>query len=187
LNELINFNSRTILNLSGHICGKWVKKTLLGEFPSLSLIHGNFADYFHRFQFNTHAELHKIDFDKLDNVLFDLSSDFKSVIFQLDGVNDIMVPCWKRKHRNISGLFDLSHGAGILPSEWPKPIPGMYCGYAGGLSPDNVVEQMEKILIVNGENDMWIDAETQLRSPDDRVFDLDKVVQFLENSKPYVV
>jgi len=189
LQELINTNSisRTKLNLSGHICGKWVTKTLLGEFPRLDTIHGNFQDYFSRFQLNTHAEYHNVDFEKLGIILNTLQSKFQGVIFQLDGVNDIMIPMWKRNYRNISGLFDLSHGAGILPSEWPKPIPGMYCGYAGGLSPENVVKQMEKILVVNGDNDMWIDAETQLRSTDNRVFDLDKAVQFLENSKPYVI
>ena len=190
LQELINSNSisRTKLNLSGHICGKWVTKTLLGEFPCLETIHGNFPDYFTRFQLNTHAELHKVDFDKLDLVLKKLRSNVQSVIFQLDGVNDIMVPMWKRNHRNISGLFDLSHGAGILPSAWPKPIEGMYCGYAGGLSPDNVIEQLEKIVIANGDDkETWIDAETLLRSPDNRTFDLDKVVQFLENSKKYVI
>lgn len=187
--DLINSNSykRPSLNLSGHICGKWVTKALLGEFPCLESIHGNFPNYFSRFQLNTHAELHKVDFDKLDGVLKTLRSKAQNVIFQLDGVNDIMVPMWKRNHRNISGLFDLSHGAGTLPSTWPKPIEGMYCGYAGGLSPDNVVGEMEKILVANGDKETWIDAETQLRSPDNRVFDLDKVVQFLENSKPYVI
>ena len=186
--DLINHKNSAKLNLSGHICGKWVTKTLLGDFfPPFDIIHGNFTDNFSRFQLNTHAEFHKVNFEKLDAILRVLRSNCQGVIFQLDGVNDIMVPMWKRNHRNISGLFDLSHGAGTLPSTWPKPIEGMYCGYAGGLSPDNVVEQMEKILIVNGNKETWIDAETQLRSPDNRVFDLDKVVQFLENSKPYVI
>jgi len=185
--DLINHRNSSKLTLSGHICGKWVTKTLLGEFPCLDEIHGNFTSYFSRFQLNTHAEYHKVDFEKLGVVLNTLRSTNQGVIFQLDGVNDIMVPMWKRNHRNISGLFDLSHGAGILPSAWPKPIEGMYCGYAGGLSPDNVVGEMEKILVANGDKETWIDAETQLRSPDNRVFDLNKVVQFLENSKKYVI
>jgi len=33
----------------------------------------------------------------------------------------------------------------------------------------------------------WIDAETHLRSFDNRTFHLEKVVQFLENSKKYVI
>jgi hypothetical protein len=184
LNKLVASSGQ--LSLSGHLCGQWVNEILLGKFPSLDLVHGNFPNIFSRFQINTHGEYHKIDFEKLDYVLKDLRSNFQSVIFQLDNVNDVMVPMWNRNHRNISGLFDLSHGAGVLPSNWPKPITGMYCGYAGGLSPENVVEQIEKIYIANGDNDTWIDAETHLRSDGDRKFDLNKVIDFLEKSKPYI-
>lgn len=189
LNDLIN-NAAGKLTLSGHICGSWVEETLLGTFPNLDEIHGNFTDSFVRFQLNTHAELHKVDVDKLSVVLNTRREKAQTIIFQLDGVNDIMVPMWKKNHRNISGLFDLSHGAGILPSKWPRPLPGAYCGYAGGLSPDNVVHQMGKIIEACKErkNDtIWIDAETHLRSDGDRVFDLDKVIAFLENSKQFVV
>ncbi len=183
----LNKNSSVKLNLAGHICGRWTTKLLLGEFPSLGLIDGDLSEMFDRYQINTHAEFHKVDFDKLDVILNNLASHNISIIFQLDGVNDIMVPMWKRNHRNISGLFDLSHGAGILPTQWPKPIEGMYCGYAGGLSPDNVNEQMDEILIATGDNKTWIDAETHLRSPDNRSFSLYKVEQFLERSKKYVI
>lgn len=186
LNSLISNVGK--LNLSGHICGDWVKETLLGQFPALDEIHGNFTSSFMRFQLNTHAEPHKVDFDKLDIVLNSIRG--QSIIFQLDGVNDIMCPMWKRNHRNISGLFDLSHGAGILPSKWPHPLPGAYCGYAGGLSPDNVVHQMGKIIEAckdRKDDVIWIDAETHLRNDGDRVFDLELVTKFLENSKQFVI
>lgn len=188
LNKLMNSAGK--LNLSGHICGAWVEETLLGNFPEFGQVHGNFTDNFARFQLNTHAEPHKVDSDKLPHVLNSRREKAQSIIFQLDGVNDIMCPMWKRNHRNISGLFDLSHGAGILPSKWPHPLPGAYCGYAGGLSPDNVVHQMGKIIEVckdRKDDVIWIDAETHLRSDGDRVFDLDKVVAFLENSKQFVI
>lgn len=61
LNDLIGKGSGK-LNLSGHICGEWVKEALLGEFPMLDNIHGNFTDGFRRFQLNTHAEPHKVNF-----------------------------------------------------------------------------------------------------------------------------
>src|SRR5579862_53134 len=81
LTRLIN-ESHGKLNLSGHICGDWVKEALLGKFPMLDLIHGNLKDSFLRFQLNTHAEPHKVDFDKLDAVLSSMRS--QSFIFQLD-------------------------------------------------------------------------------------------------------
>ena len=80
---------------------------------------------------------------------------------------------------------------GVLPDKWPEPN-GDYCGYAGGLSPDNLAEQLEKIdkAITNKDGGfyaIWIDAETHLRSPDNQRFDLDKVVKFLETSEPWVI
>ena len=83
-------------------------------------------------------------------------------------------------------LFDLSGGAGILPESWPK-AKGEYCGYAGGLSPENLEEQLEKIkCVVDEDQKIWIDVETHVRSSDDKQFDLDKVRKFLEISKRYV-
>ena len=67
-----------------------------------------------------------------------------------------------------------------------SPPSGTGGGFAGGLSPENVASQIEKIQIVTGGADFWIDAETHLRSADDRQFDLTRVRRFLEAAKPYV-
>lgn len=178
----------TKLRLSGHICGKWVKQALRdGTFPDLDDRIGNtegVTHFFSRWQLNTHAEYHTVNFDKLEQLVKD--RNWQSVIFQLDNVNEILPEMLKRKLTNVSGLFDLSHGAGILPSSWPEARKDVYLGYAGGLSPDNVVEQCEKIAEVVGDEKVWIDAETHLRSPDNRTFDLDKVEEFLEKARPFV-
>ena len=81
---------------------------------------------------------------------------------------------------NCSTLFDLSHGAGVLPEQWPKPLPGIRCGYAGGLSPDNIKEQLTLISAAVGDTPIWIDMETHVRSNNDRLFDLGKVEQVLK-------
>jgi hypothetical protein len=88
--------------------------------------------------------------------------------------------------KNISALFDLSHGAGVLPETWPKPLT-IPCGYAGGLSPEIVARQIERVSALVGDKHIWIDAETKLRSPNDLLFDLEKVRTFLEVAKPWVV
>ena len=51
-----------------------------------------------------------------------------------------------------------------------------------------VADQIEIIAkqVPEGTN-IWIDAETKLRSNNDRVFNLDKVELFLMNAKPYVI
>jgi phosphoribosylanthranilate isomerase len=72
----------------------------------------------------------------------------------------------------------------VLPDKWPRPVPGIYCGYAGGLGPDNVVEQVKKISEVAGDVPFWIDAETKLFTNDR--FDLDKVRRFLAAVGPYI-
>ena len=191
--EWRNNGNKPVIRLSGHICGKWTKDYLLGNYPQFNEIHSEFDWYFDRWQINTHAEYHKVDFEKAGEIIGDRLNCMppQRVIFQLDGVNEILPHFLKRNYMNVDGLFDLSHGAGVLPSDWPKASAGdsnfVRFGYAGGLSPDNVVEQIEKISKVSGDNIIWIDAETQLRSPDNRIFDLDKVVQFLEKSKPYVI
>jgi hypothetical protein len=177
------------LTLSGHLCGRWVKKTLLGDFPDLDveLNIPTLTKAFSRWQINTHGEPHPVDFDKLDAILNKLDEKSQSVIFQLDDVNHIIQSCHEKGHRNISGLFDLSHGTGVLPTTWPKTLDDIYCGYAGGMSPDNVVEQIENILKVSPNKPFWIDAETKLRSEDCRYFDLNNVERFLNNTIPYVI
>lgn len=85
---------------------------------------------------------------------------------------------------NHAVLFDESAGRGICPDSWDAPLPGHFCGYAGGLKPDNVVANLEIIKQVAAGQVTWIDMETGVRTND--VFDLAKVRRVLELSKPYV-
>jgi hypothetical protein len=164
-------------------------KFLLGEWPEFNKISYKFEDHFDRFQINTHAQYHEIDIRALDILMNFLEFHSQSAIFQIDGVNDVLGQLVKNKYsmRKACGLFDLSHGAGVLPTQWPEIIKDIKCGYAGGLSPENVAEQVEKIIPLVGDNTFWIDAETHLRSDGDRKFDLEKVTKFLEAAKPFVV
>jgi phosphoribosylanthranilate isomerase len=104
----------------------------------------------------------------------------------MDGVNDQLLHWARSQGIDAVPLFDLSGGAGILPEQWPEPIEGVYCGYAGGLSPENVAEQLEKIEAVTPNARIWIDAETHVRSNGDQLFDLEKVRRFLEVTRPWV-
>ena len=72
---------------------------------------------------------------------------------------------------NHAVLFDTSGGRGIERSDWPAPLPGVRCGYAGGLGPDQLAAQRERIRVAAGEVPFWIDMEGKLRDSDDR-FDL---------------
>lgn len=85
---------------------------------------------------------------------------------------------------NHAILFDGSAGTGALPGHWPAPLPGHFCGYAGGLKPENIKEHIEKIAAAAGGSETWIDMESGVRTDDD--FDLAKVRQILEISKNYI-
>ena len=103
-----------ITNISMHVCGSWVRRLFEGklkweELPGLR--------YFaRRIQLNTHAQVHASTLGLFDAIRVHSSTQ---IIFQLDGVNDHLFDAAAFRHLNVAGLFDLSHGAGILPADWP--------------------------------------------------------------------
>jgi len=177
------------IRLAAHLCGRLAREFLVGEYVPI-----DYALY-GRYQINTHGIVHPFDHAKLRSTVNFLTRGGSQVIFQHDDVNSRAMlacrgpdpgDCFFSKDLDVAALFDLSHGGGILPDSWPSPLDGIPCGYAGGLSPDNVAEQIAKISKAAGDVDFWIDAETHLRSHDDQVFDLDKVRRFLDAARPHV-
>ena len=185
LQQLYHISLNEPLALSAHLCGAHVRSLCLG-LPNFFEKFGLVQSMFQRFQLNFHAQEHAVDQLKFIELVKEKISP-RSIIFQVDGVNDkIFSTVTNSNNLNFSPLFDLSGGAGILPELWPEQLPGVYCGYAGGLSSENLTEQMQKISQVATGN-IWIDAETFLRSNSDRLFDLAKVRNFLEQAKPWVI
>lgn len=175
------------LPLSAHLCGPMVKEFCLGNSSFLNGFGNHYlASMFQRFQLNFHAQTHEVDREKFIKLVRERFYPL-SIIFQMDGVNEqIFFAMASEADLNFTPLFDISRGAGILPEFWPEQFPGVYSGYAGGLSSDNLSEQIPKIAqAATGE--IWIDAETLLRSKGDLLFDLDKVRAFLEQAKPWVI
>jgi hypothetical protein len=84
---------------------------------------------------------------------------------------------------NHAVLFDESAGRGISPDRWDAPLTGHFCGYAGGLNPDNVAQHLDLISRVAANQTTWIDMESGIRTNDR--FDLDKVRRVLEIAAPY--
>ncbi len=69
---------------------------------------------------------------------------------------------------NHAVLFDESLGRGILPRAWPAPLPSVACGYAGGLGPESLPQQLPRIYEAAGGAPFWIDMEARLRDEHDR-------------------
>lgn len=78
---------------------------------------------------------------------------------------------------NHSYLYDASLGKGLAPDNWSAPVKDKRTGYAGGMSPENVEENILKISQVSNINPVWIDMESGVRT-DDR-FDLKKAEDVL--------
>lgn len=175
LDEVLLAN--TDINISMHVCGKWVRQTLMGE-NIWDEIAGSLDSHAQRVQINTHAEPHAstVGMAKCLEALW-----AREIIFQWDGVNDHLAHAMASYGINTAALFDTSGGAGILPGSWPEPDRRLPCGYAGGLGPDNVVEQIRKIEDICGDRTVWIDMERRVRSEDDSRLDMNKVERVLKS------
>lgn len=177
--------SEQSMNLSAHLCGKWVADILLGHFTFFR--DEKLIQTFQRTQLNLgHKRIEDAlnsDFIPLFNetvsdIQVILGGNYKGLTFDYDFF-------WKN---SIFPMLDASGGRGIAEQQWLKPFCGesgqqIMHGYAGGLGPDNVVEEVEKIAqIIDDESvlnkTVWIDMETNLRT--DGKFDLTKCEQVLE-------
>jgi hypothetical protein len=177
------------MKLSAHLCGRFVRDIVLEGSLSFKSIYPQFWEIFDRIQLNFHGRWHKAS-----EGFMKLLPQFKGkqLIFQIDGVNDST--WWSSKaYGDCVPFFDASHGAGISPEEWPKPYPGAYNGYSGGLGPDNLATEIPKILkLASGPSEAaddkhcWVDMETKVRSKDDTQFRLDKVRACLSAAAPFI-
>ena len=161
-------NLRTAL----HVCGADVEALLKGDPELVSLASG-----FQRIQMNFTAERELIGGHLPAHCVIDfireheLQSRAGRVIIQYNSNNAEFC-------RGLSGgagidyLVDASGGRGLVPKEWPdqNQLFGMRCGYAGGLGPDNVIAELDRIQKSAAGKSFWIDMESKLRV-DDR-FDL---------------
>ncbi len=92
----------------------------------------------------------------------------------------------KLDHTDVpfSMLFDASGGCGKLPKQWHAPINSNHkMGYSGGLGPDNISENLDKInMVVPANSNIWIDAEGKLKNPDIKQFDIARAERYIENT-----
>ena len=82
--------------------------------------------------------------------------------------------------RKLSYLFDKSGGRGVAGFEyWSRPWPGIACGYAGGLNPENIAAAITHARSFN--QNVWLDMETGIRTEDR--FDVQKVQRISETAQ----
>ncbi len=183
-----NFSDLCLMNnhqVSAHLCGAYMK-SLLSDADDVNYFDIDFFGTFNRVQINCNFSKQEVDLIRMINNIYLTNGDHGTeFIFQVNKsneefLNNVILKYCKKDYLHF--LFDSSGGNGIL-REWSKPITDVYCGYAGGLTPDNLQEELIKIEEKVGEGTIWIDAESGLRTNDK--LDLDKVRKFLDIVKDY--
>ena len=165
------------INFCFHNCGGLVRDVSNGKWGEIN--------YSPRIQFNFGSRIKYVNIMKfVDNFPFKPPID---IIIQISNNMDIYYTkiftyalSWElNKHIQILPFFDNSAGRGELTSEFKPPIHEIQ-GYAGGFSPDNIKDELNKINIITNKNQhIWIDVETHVRTEDN--LDMAKVEDFLHN------
>ncbi len=145
------------LDFAAHLCGDYANQVLKSGWTEIdSLIDG-----VKRIQINTSKPItHEIS----DNIY---------IYSKRMGV-DIILQCRQEFPTNFpefDWLFDTSGGRGKEPEAWAKPTLS-WCGFAGGINPDNVKEVVKTISSMSPTY-YWLDMETGVRDENDN-FSLEK-------------
>jgi hypothetical protein len=176
-------------NLSAHLCGKWVSDVL--ETSEISFFDDSLMNRtFGRTQLNCGKSRLKamINSKKFWRAALQLE---KPVILGGSYTEDVTLDVRVATQCGVYPMFDSSGGRGIATKTWPEPLKHEhlkqntrfhFCGYAGGLGPDNISEELDRIAEVTGSNQIWIDMETKVRTKTKTkdYLDLDKVEKVLD-------
>lgn len=181
-NKLKPIHEKTQMQLSGHICGSWVKKICRGKWVYFC---GEAYNWWimDRIQINFGSYINRISFDKFKDIFNAVDME---IILQIDNNPRSMRLYNNLKDvYNVSPFFDSSAGVGICTYKYRLPL-SKWQGYAGGLSPENVVEQLKLIEeVVPEDHTIWIDVESHVHT--DRIgLDMKRVENFLKATEPFV-
>lgn len=171
---------------SAHLCGKAVRELITDGIIQQSLYIHPIANYCQRVQLNFNVQKTKPDLYRLFSGLS--KYNHPAVILQVNQSNkqfiDAVAPFTDSD--TFHHLFDASGGRGTEIATIPQPLEGKYCGYAGGLNPDNLAEKLALLdMSLPTDHVIWIDMESGVRTNNN--FDLDKVQKCIEIVKPYIV
>lgn len=163
-----HFLRSNVNNKALHLCGSIARKIFeIDEF------YFNVEDI--RLQINVNNRKTPLNKSQIQNTINKLSNT--KIIIQNNDANSDIVNLFK------NNLFDKSGGEGKSPDNWPNYINGVFCGYAGGLGPDNIIVELPQIEKAANNNDYWIDMENNIRTND--LLDLNKCEYVLSKIKKY--
>lgn len=156
------------LNLCLHLCysryqqDSWLNRTLAGDWQFVDLL-GPTWDLFQRVQLNLRHHVRRVDQPSFVEGLKSALGD-RQVILQLDRFDHPLASECLHAGIDTSVLYDLSGGRGVLPNKWPVASSSLDCGFAGGLTPSNLADQLPRIQAATGDGKgIWIDAQSPFR------------------------
>lgn len=150
-----------------HVCGAGVPGLLSGEEEVTQLVNAVNARS-GRVQLNFNQSRDALDL----NALAALLQRYPTLTFIVqENAGNSGVSGRLAAHPNFAVLFDSSGGMGVECDAWPSPLPGIQCGHAGGLGPDNIAKELPRIRAACAGRSHWIDMEGKQRTEGD-VFDL---------------
>ena len=161
------------VNCSLHFCGRSVENLLKGEVTETILL-----NLMSKRRGRVQLNFSEVDLGALREIL----DKFPNIGF-ITQHNTLTENLWHHFAglNNYSILFD----EGVPQKSWPKPFPEVYCGYAGGINPDNIEQNLEQITETIGNQNFWIDIETGVRNPETNLLDLSACQKCLELSQSY--
>jgi hypothetical protein len=144
------------LRLSAHICGGAAKAIVEGREPGLDL------RGYSRVQIN-HSRSGSNSSEIRNSQQFAARHGVRSALQCQGDFPDDLRADW---------LYDVSFGTGVRPGTWPAiGTQKTFCGYSGGLNPDNVADMLAGLTVPPGA-EYWIDMESGVRTGSK--FDLSK-------------
>lgn len=148
--------------LALHLCGEEANRALAQGVPFLS---ARDLALFGRIQMNINGQTAGWGAERVMEACRHYPE--KTIITQHNQNNQVLSFAVTAPNHAI--LFDASGGRGTEREEWPLPLEGKWCGYAGGLSADNLEEKhLDAIAHASDKTFYWIDMESSLRNVQDR-------------------
>lgn len=150
--------------------------------PTFALL--DLAQRFGRVQLNTVAKMSHVPALRALIQRISRSENRTRVILQwTDG--SAAVCGWLQSEHAFEVLVDSSGGRGVERTDWPSlGQTHPRAGYAGGLGPDNLAEQLPRIAKAAYRRSYWVDMETKLRN-EQGYFDLSRCKQALQTAADF--
>ena len=176
------------VNVALHVNYQWCDDMCVGQIPFelkqwLKLRNRtNGRPTIRRWQLNIGDRTEKFDSGALARLIREHPE--QEFIFPYNETVRDKIELLRKTGAKFSLLYDSSYGYGISPEKWESPVyMDTSMGYAGGLSPENITENLDKINAVTPHDYYtWIDAEGRLMKPGTREFDLERARNYVKNA-----